>query len=148
MANATPPAVKQKLLDLFNAETGTGEALEGVTITWAAPTNDSDYQADNIWLGDVEQEENFKVLGRQSIDELYTVEIFFQAVALGDVEKTAEDRAWALRAAGISAIRADLTLGQTVNQWVGPSTTRMETRPLPNGWLAKARLVLTCRARI
>ena len=143
MAISTAPAVKQKILDLLAANTD----LNGVTVTWSAPTNDSDYQADNIWLGDVEQEEDFRILGAQRIDETYTIEIFVQAVALGDVEKTAEDRAWVLRDEVVQSLRADLTLGGTVNQWVGPFPTRMETRPLPNGWLSKGRLLLTCRAR-
>jgi hypothetical protein len=144
VAVSTVPAAKQKILDLLAAN---GD-LAGVTITWAAPTNDSDYQEDNIWLGDVDQEEEFKVLGAYKIDETYTIPVHIQAVKQGDVEKDAEVRFWALREEVISSIRSNLTLDGVLNQWAGTFPTRVEVRPTPNGWLARGEVSLTCRARI
>jgi hypothetical protein len=144
MAVSTVPAAKQKILDLLAAN---GD-LAGVTITWAAPTNDSDYQHDNIWLGDVDQEETFRVLGAQKIDEEYRLPIHIQAHKEGDVEKDAEERFWTLREEVIGTLRADLTLGGILNQWAGTFPTRVEVRPTPNGWLARGEVALTCRARI
>ena len=142
MAASTVPTVKAALITLFTT------ANPNVPVDWAAPAEDDRYGEDNIWLGDVEQEEDFKVLGRQRIDEEFTLDFWVQTVRQGNDPQDAEEAAWTLREACVTAIRSDLTLGGIVNQWVGPHPTRMEVRPLPNGWLAKGRVALTCRARI
>jgi hypothetical protein len=46
---ATAPAAKQAMLTIFAAAAG----LTGVTLSWDAPTKDSDYTGEMIWLGDV-----------------------------------------------------------------------------------------------
>jgi hypothetical protein len=149
VAVSTVPAAKAKLLALFEASTVLGAATPAVTCTWAAPTKDDEYQLDHVWIGDVEQSEEFRVLGQQRIDEEYTVEIVVQAYREGDDEQAVEERAWVLREGVVAAIRADLSLGGILNQWAGTFPTRMEVRPAtPSGWLARGTVTLTCRARI
>lgn len=142
MAASKAPAVKAALVTLFDAATA-------ATVTWAAPTDEEDYVAEMVWLGDVDQEENFRLLGRQSIDEEFTIDVWIQAIKEGDNPQATEERAWAIREECVTALRSDLTLGGVVNQWIGPFPTRMETRPAgQKQWLAKAQLTLRCRARI
>lgn len=142
MADSTVPAVKAALVTLIDGTTS------GVTVTWAAPTDEEDYVAEMIWLGDVEHTDEFGALGGQRIDESYEVEIVVQVYQEGDDAQACEERAWVLRAAVVTAIRADLTLGGILNKWAGTFPTRMETRPADKGWLAKGTLRLPCRARI
>lgn len=145
MANSTVPAVKAALVSAFStALTG-----QGVTVTWAAPSDEEDYVNEMVWLGDTEHDEDFKLLGAQRIDESYTVEVFVQVMKEGDDPQTTEERWWAIRALCVNALRNDLTLGNVVNQWIGPFPTRVETRPAgPKQWLTRGTVSLACRARI
>lgn len=143
MAVSTVPAVKSALVALFTA------ALPTVTVTWAAPQNEEDYVNEMVWLGDTRQEEEFRILGAQKIDEQYVIEVHVQALKEGDDPKATEERAWVMREACVAAVRADLDVSNTLNQWAGPFPTRMEVRPAgPKQWLARAVVEITGRARI
>ena len=145
MANSTVPAVKAALVSTFStALTG-----QGVSVTWAAPSDEDDYVNEMVWLGDTDHDEEFRVLGAQRIDESYTVDVQIQTVKEGDNPQATEERWWAIRALCVNALRADLTLGGIVNQWIGPFPTRIETRPAgPKQWLSRGTVSLRCRARI
>jgi hypothetical protein len=142
MAVSTVPAAKAALVTLIEA------ALTGVSVTWSAPTDEEDYVAEMVWLGDVEHTDDWGALGRQRIDETYELEIVVQVYQEGDNAQACEERAWVLREGVVTAVRADLTLGGILNKWAGTFPTRMETRPADKGWLAKGTLRLPCRARI
>ena len=145
MANSTVPAAKAALLSIF----ATALAGESVDISWAAPSDDEDYTDEMVWLGDVDYEDSFKVLGAQRIDEEYTIPVSIQVVREGDNPQATEERWWALRALCVNALRDDLTLGGVVNQWVGSFPSNNETRPAgPKQWLSRGTVSLTCRARI
>lgn len=146
MADSTVPTVKAYLLSLFQQATD----LTGVTVVWAAPTKEEDYDYDMLWLGETtDTDEEFRRLGAQSIHETYEVPVVFQAYIAGDDPQSTEERAWEMRAAIIDALRADLTLGDLISEWSGPYPTRMELRPAnPAGWLAKGTVRIQCRATI
>jgi hypothetical protein len=150
MAVSTVPATKAKLVQLFQASASLGGATPHVRVTWAAPTRDEEYQNDHVWLGRTRQVEEFRTLGAQRIDEEYTIDIVIQAYRSGNDEQAVETRWWVMREAVVAALRADLSLGGTVNGWVGPfPTDDVEPRPAaPKGWLCKGTVSLTCRARI
>lgn len=146
MADSTAPAVKAYLLSLFRQQA----ALTGVNVEWAAPIKDEDYTSDIIWLGDVDPySQEFLNLGAGRVEEEYDIEITAQAYVAGNDPQFTEERAWTLRASIVTALRADKTLGGTVNKWTGPYPGAMSTRPAsPNGWLALTTVRLTCRASI
>lgn len=103
MTASTAPAAKQAMLTVWAATAG----LNGVTVTWDGPTKDEDYQAEMVWLGDVDGSDDWHNLAGARRED-YTVGVSVYVEQWGDDPKTLEQRVWAIWNAATDALRTDL----------------------------------------
>jgi hypothetical protein len=143
---STAAQAKRAILDLL----ATSDALEGVELSWAGPTQDADVKHRMVWLGKTVQTEKWATsLGAKKRDEDYHVTVIAQVWKDGDDPEQTELKAWDLQSAVSEAIRADLTLGGLLAQFAELSSTEVEPLPAsPRGWRARAEMKVHCVARI
>lgn len=147
MADSTIPAAKAKILELLAARA----ALEGVGIDWVEPAKEADVKRDMIWLGDVEQTENWATLGADRRDESYLLEVHCQAYRQGDKPTDTELVCFALRDEIAVMLRDHKELdGVLLSPGVASlERTRLDSPQLADqGWLSHCLLHVRCTARI
>lgn len=104
MATSTVPACKAAILQILDAVTD----LDTVTQSWAGPTKDEDFTGEMIFLGAVENEEDWASLGNLRRRETYTVALTVWVEQWGDDPQTAEQRAFEIWGYVTEALRDDL----------------------------------------
>jgi hypothetical protein len=148
---STVPAAKAKVLELVSAAFVI-DAPYTVPCTWSEPLKDEEYKRANCWLGEsVEQEEEWKALGAQKKEEVYTFPLVVQVHSKNSTAQPTEEEAWALQAIVTAALRTDngITLDDTLNLWAEVSASTSRSGPTADGgFLARVTMTVTCRARI
>lgn len=140
-STSTVPTSKTAIL----AAIATRSALTGIQQEWAHPG--PSIEAESIFLGGVESNDEPATMGNQKRDEFYTVEVIVSVQQGGDDAKTIEVRMWALVAEVEQAIRADSTLGAAV---LSAQIAGKTQRPYigPEERISEAVVRVKCRARI
>lgn len=145
MSASTVPAVKAAIISLLAARPG----LATTQVTWAPPTEKSDYSARSIFFGDTEQNEEWRSLGAHSREEDYMLDLVVRVYEDGDDPQAVETSAWAVREEIATAFRADPGLGNRLLQYIEIASTRMSVNAAaPQGWVAEAVCRLHCLTRI
>mgnify|MGYP000468076575 CR=1 FL=1 len=114
MAASTAPEAKRRVLVLLRARA----ALAGVDIGWSAPTEAEDLPrgGEMVYLGDVTQTGEWRVLGAGRRDEEYTVGLTVWVQQDGDDMQATEERSWLILDEVSGAIYTDPTLSNLLLQ--------------------------------
>ncbi len=143
MAVSTVPAAKSALLAAIQAR----PALAGVLVARGLPAQ-LPREPERIYIHnarDVDRE--WAGLGGQLMDETYVIEIIVETFGSGDDQVATENRLWTLINEIELAVRADLTLANTIRT-ARPDGSTEDTGPTDEGWLARATTRIACVARI
>lgn len=144
MAASTAPAAKAALVSILQA------AIPGVPVTWAGPSVEATLERDAIWLGEVDQSEEWRGLGAAKRTEDYTVTLFCQTVRQGNDPQATEEACWSLRASVQTAVRANKelngTLGEAGYAELRRTVTNLQT--VEGGWSCRASVQVHCTAII
>jgi len=144
MSASTVPAVKAKIIALLDAL-----ALADTQVTWAAPTEKSDYASQAVFFADTEQNEEWKGLGAMGREEDYNLDMVVRVYMDGDDPQAVEEAAWDLRHEVATVLRADPGLQNLLLQYIEIAATRMSVSyAIPGGWVAEAICRLHCLTRI
>lgn len=156
MAFSTIPAAKTALLALLQADVG----LTGVLVARGVPAK-LPVETERVYIDNaVDIVRDWNMIGRLRLDESYTIRIpieVFEYDANSDPvnQQTAEDRMWEIAAVVELAIKADPTLGGTLNgntdHGAGMTPGGIEDQnsyAAPDGWVSHAVLRIDCAARI
>jgi hypothetical protein len=145
------PAVKAALLTIL----GNNVDLNAVSKSWAGPTRDEDYTGEMVFLGEVNNEDNWQDISPQlRRNESYRLAVTVWVEQWGDDPQAAEERVYTIwgevtetlrddfEPAGAGVLRAAgvLQYGQiTFRQITGPAT--------PEKWGARIDAQVTFTAR-
>lgn len=141
MSVSTAPLAKAKVLELLDSIPAPK--------AWVEPVREEDFRAENIWLGEsVEQEEVWKALGAENKEETYSFDVVCQVHDQNGTAQTAEVSCWALRDQIAEILRDFKELEGVLNLWCEVEGTTTRTGPTTKGFLSRATLRITCRARI
>jgi hypothetical protein len=141
LSASTVPAAKAKVLELLDSIPAPK--------SWTEPVKDDDFREANIWLGEsVEQEEVWKALGGELKEETYSFDVVCQVWDQNGTAQQAEVAAWALREQIALILRQFKELEGVLNLWTEVEGTTTRTGPTTKGFLSRATLRITCRARI
>jgi hypothetical protein len=141
---STVPAVKAALKTAIAARTVISTA--GIPVLWGEPLDKDDWAGglEAIWLGDVDQSEEWPGLGQRR-DEDYTIEVRVSVFQHGDDPQATETRAWALRDEIVEAVRTDATLKSLLNLGAEVQRTTQANTPAEKAWQADLTLTVHCR---
>jgi hypothetical protein len=141
---STVPAVKAALKNAIAARATI--VTDKVLVTWSEPVDEADYQGtlEAIWMGDVEQTEEWPGLGPRR-DEEYRIGVVIRVFQYGDDEQATETRAWALRDEVVQAVATDATLKSLLNLGAEVERTEQRNMPAEKAWLAELTLTVRCR---
>lgn len=138
------PATKAAILSALQAR----PALANVQKRYSPPTEEEAVTWAMVWLGDTTiPDDNWSQLGAQRRRATFHVEFTVAAIEAGDNAQSAEATAWAIYDEVIAALRADPTLGGTVQQF-DAVPAKCETGVSGQQWtaLVTGRVVCTSRA--
>lgn len=122
-------------------------------VTWGGPSETEDLAQEMVYLGPVQRRVEIHAMGqpatqRGSFYEEYNFPVIAIGKLEGDDEQAAETRAWALVDVIEQAIRADLSLGNLLNNGAEFGNQEVSTEPLPDGWLYRASVELVCTGTV
>jgi hypothetical protein len=146
MSGSTAPAVKSKLVELFNT------ALEGEgTEVWFNRPSEDHQLAENVYVCGIQGERDWAGVGRRrphQVEENYAVEVEVEVYRQGTDAVGPEERLWAIVDLLEEALE-DPTLGNQENvQWALVRHFNQASVGSTDGWLCKVALSVAVKARI
>lgn len=131
MAAGSVYLAKVALKALLEAHTWTGGTP---SIAWGSPTENEDVTLESIYFGGTEITDEFRTLGMTRTDENYSLLVVIDVRQYGDDEQATEARAWSLHDQLLTLLRANNTLGGTVNRITGYRVRQGNPVPSPSQW--------------
>ena len=144
MATSTIPALKAALLSLLQARAG----LSGVQVTYGMPAVSPPPRREFIALTDADGDQETAALGRTRREEVYRLKVLCSVLREGSDQQSATERAFALAAEIVSALRADPSVTGTVRTALVDGPLQLEEGASDQHRTALVTLSVLCTARI